>query len=78
MTALHYDQRNLRKSLEQYRVLREANLALLKTLTPEQLKQHCMHSERGAETVETIVRMFAGHDINHFQQIEQILTARKK
>jgi hypothetical protein len=51
---------------------------LLKTLTPEQLKQHGMHSERGAETVETIVRMFAGHDINHCQQIEQILTARKK
>src|SRR6266568_1769108 len=27
VTALHYDQRNLRKSLEQYRMLREANLA---------------------------------------------------
>ena len=35
VTALHYDKRDLRKSLEQYRVLREANLALLKTLTPE-------------------------------------------
>jgi hypothetical protein len=78
VTALHYDKRDLRKSLEQYRVLREANLALLKTLTPEQLQHHGMHSERGAESVETIVRMFAGHDLNHFQQIELILAAKKK
>jgi len=78
VTALHYDKRDLKKSFEQYRALREANLALLKTLTPEQWKQHGMHSERGAETVETIVRMFAGHDLNHFQQIERILGAKKK
>jgi len=30
------------------------------------------------QTVETIVRMFAGHDLNHFQQIERILAAKKK
>ena len=73
VTALHYGQRNLQKSFEQYRTLREANLALLKTLAPEQWKHHGMHSERGAESVEMMVRMFAGHDLNHFQQIERIL-----
>jgi hypothetical protein len=78
VTALHYEQRNLRKSLEQYRALREANLALLKTLTPEQWKHHGMHNERGPETVETIARLFAGHDLNHFLQIERILVAKKK
>jgi len=76
VTALHYDKRNLRKSFAQYRALREANLALLKSLTSEQWKHYGMHNERGAETVETIVRMFAGHDLNHFQQIEHILAAR--
>ena len=78
VTALHYEKRNLRRSYEQYRALREANLGLLKTLTPEQWKHHGIHNERGAETVETIVRMFAGHDLNHFQQIERILAAKKK
>jgi hypothetical protein len=77
VTALHYDKRNLGKSLAQYRALRDANLALLKTLTPEQLKHHGVHNERGAETIDTIVRMFAGHDLNHFQQIERILAAKK-
>ena len=77
VTALHYDKRDLKKSFEQYRTLREANLALLKSLAPEQWKHHGMHNERGPETVETIVKMFAGHDINHFQQIERILAAKK-
>jgi hypothetical protein len=73
VTSGHYEKRDPRKSVEQFRVLREANLALLKSLTPEQWKQYGMHSERGQETVEHIVRMIAGHDINHLQQIERIL-----
>jgi hypothetical protein len=31
-----------------------------------------MHQERGKETITQIVRMFAGHDLNHLQQIEAI------
>jgi hypothetical protein len=78
VTSGHYEKRDPRKSLEQFRVVREANLALLKSLTPEQWKHYGMHSERGQETIEQIVRMFAGHDINHLQQIERILSAKTK
>jgi hypothetical protein len=77
VTALHYDQRDLKKSYEQYRALREANLALLKSLGAEQWKHVGMHNERGPESVETIVRMMAGHDLNHFSQIERILAEKK-
>ena len=73
VTSGHYEKRDPRKSVEQFRVLREANLALLKSLTAEQWKHYGIHSERGQETIEHIVRMFAGHDINHLQQIESIL-----
>jgi DinB family protein len=76
--AGHYEKRDPRKSLETFRVLREANLALLKSLTPEQWKHHGMHAERGVETIEHISRMEAGHDINHLSQIERILGAKKK
>lgn len=75
--AGQYQKRDARKSLEQFRVLREANLALLKTLTPEQRKQHGMHAERGVETIDHIVQMIAGHDLNHLAQVERLL-ARKK
>jgi len=72
----HYNKRDPRKSVEQFRAVREANLALLKSLTPEQWKHYGMHAERGQETIEHIARMFAGHDINHLQQIERILSGK--
>jgi hypothetical protein len=31
-----------------------------------------VHAERGVETVRDIAMYFAGHDINHFKQIETI------
>jgi len=71
--AGHYEKRDPRKSIELQRAVREANLALLKTLSPEQWKQFGQHAERGRESIEHIVRMVAGHDINHIQQIERIL-----
>ena len=69
----HYDKRNPRRSVEQFRTLREANLALLKSLTREQWKHHGVHSERGVESIDRIAHMFAGHDLNHLRQIERIL-----
>jgi len=75
-TSGHYEKRDPRKSLELFRVVREANLALLKSLTAEQWKHYGMHSERGQETVEHIVRMTAGHDLNHLQQIERTFPAK--
>jgi hypothetical protein len=72
VTSGHYDKRDPQKSVELFRVLREANLALLESLQPEQWKQYGMHSERGKESIEHIAGMFAGHDGNHLQQIEKI------
>ena len=78
VTATHYSKRDPRVSVEQFRVLREANLAMYKSLQPEQWKHHGIHSERGEETIQHIVRMFAGHDLNHIAQIEAILAKKKK
>jgi hypothetical protein len=78
VTSGRYEKHDPGESVEQFRVLREANLALLKSLTPEQWKHYGMHSERGQETIELMVRMAAGHDINHLQQIEGILPAKRK
>ena len=78
VAAGHYDKRDPRKSLELFRVLREANLALLKSLTPEQWKHHGMHAERGVETIEHMSCMMAGHDLNHLGQVERIVAAKKR
>jgi hypothetical protein len=73
----NYAKRDPRKSIEQFRAMREANLAFYKSLRPEQWKQSGMHAERGEESLERIARMIAGHDINHILQIEQILKPKK-
>jgi DinB family protein len=78
VTSGHYDKRDPRQSVEQFTVVREGNLALLESLTPEQWKHYGMHSERGQETIERIVRMTAGHDMNHLQQIERILSGKRE
>lgn len=81
VAAGRYNERNPRECLEVFRAVRDANLAVLKRLEPEQWKHHGMHAERGEETIERILHMMAGHDINHLQQIERIVkpaTAKKK
>ncbi len=75
-SSLHYAKRDPRKSLELFRVVREGNLAMLKSLKPEQWRHYGMHSERGKETIERMALMFAGHDINHTSQIEKILAGK--
>src|SRR5262245_46439879 len=70
----HYDARDPRRANSQFRRLRDANAQLLDSLDPEQWMHYGVHSERGQETIEQIVRMFAGHDLNHLRQIERILT----
>jgi hypothetical protein len=72
----HYEKRDPRRSIEHFRVAREANLSLLKSLKPEQWKHYGMHAERGQETIEHVVRMLAGHDLNHIQQIERLLAGK--
>ena len=73
-----YSRRDPKVSLETFRMLRENNIALLKTIPQGLWKNYGMHQERGKETITQIVRMFAGHDVNHLQQIESIAKASRK
>jgi len=67
-----YDTRDVSSSLELFRVLREANLALLRSLSAEEWDMFGVHTERGVESIRDIAMYFAGHDINHFHQIDAI------
>ena len=75
--AGRYGQRDAQKSVEHFRALREANLALLKSLSHEQWHHYGIHAERGQETIAHIVSLVAGHDLNHVKQVEHILAPRK-
>ena len=67
-----YSTREITESLALYRTLRFANLKLLQSLTAEEWDMFGVHAERGIESLRDIAMYFAGHDINHFRQIELI------
>ena len=71
--TLSYGNRDPKESLRVFRILRENNLSMLKSLPPKLWENHGMHAERGKETIKRIVQMYAGHDLNHLQQIENIV-----
>ena len=72
-----YADRDPKESLRVFRVLRENNISLLKRIPAPLWDNHGMHAERGKETISRIVEMFAGHDLNHLQQVEKIVKASK-
>jgi uncharacterized damage-inducible protein DinB len=70
--TFRYENQDPKQSLRTFRILRESNLALLKSVPRKLWQNHGMHSERGKETISHIVEMFAGHDLNHVRQVEKI------
>ena len=70
-----YANANPQDALELFRLLRERNLQLLARLTPQQWDMYGIHGERGKESVRVLVRMMAGHDVNHLNQVRDILKA---
>ena len=72
---LSYSKADAIERLTAFSAVRNANVRMLKSLRPNLWKRHGIHQERGRETVERIVLLYAGHDMNHLKQIQYI--ARK-
>jgi uncharacterized damage-inducible protein DinB len=64
-----------RDSLELFAALRGSNLRLLDRTTATDLQRTAVHAERGEATLETLLRLYAGHDLLHLQQIRRIQAA---
>jgi hypothetical protein len=59
-------------AVRSFAALREWNLVLIRSLGPADLARPAFHPERGPEPVEAIIKMLAGHDLNHLAQLETI------
>lgn len=70
---LRYREMPLDTALEQLRALRAANIHVLGQLSPEQLGRVGIHSERGAESLQFLLRLMGAHDLVHRRQIDRIL-----
>ena len=72
---LQYAASSREQSLEVFRVLRDANLRLLAAVSPGDLDRVGVHSERGDESVRHMIKLYAGHDLVHRNQIERVKAA---
>jgi len=59
-------------ALETFRALRAWNLALYAGFSMEDWLVEIEHPERGPLSVDLMVRMLAGHDLNHLAQLEAL------
>jgi hypothetical protein len=74
-TRLRYNESTVEETLDIFRVLRQSNMRLLTQAAEEDLKRVGIHEERGEESLELMVRLYAGHDVLHLRQIERIKRA---
>ncbi|HEX9884974.1 MAG TPA: DinB family protein [Longimicrobiales bacterium] len=72
---LRYDLDDVGESLADFALLRGGNLRILDRTTPDDLKRVAVHVERGDESVEHMINMYAGHDLLHLRQLARIRAA---
>jgi hypothetical protein len=70
---LRYDEADGAEALEMFGVLRRSNLQLLTRAPAEELDRVGVHNERGEESVARMMKLYAGHDLLHLNQIDRIL-----
>lgn len=73
-SRLGYSAVEAEDAVQDFTVLRNANLRLLGRVTPADLDRIGVHVERGEESVRHMIRLYAGHDLMHLGQIERIRT----
>ena len=71
-TRLRYNEVPLEHALDDFELLRAANLRLLARMPEADRARVGIHSERGEESVALLMRLYAGHDLLHIRQIERI------
>ena len=58
-----------------FRATRQFNLALWKRVSPADWNRTGQHNERGPESLAVMLRMWAGHDVSHLDQIARYVRA---
>ena len=70
-----HNEREPSELMDMFRTLRQFNLALWTRLTPPDFERIGQHNERGSESLAVMLRMWAGHDLSHLDQITRYIQA---
>ena len=72
--ARHYEGLDGLEAAHTFQALRAWNLSLFRLLDAEDLDKAAAHPERGPEKPGVVIRILAGHTLNHLAQLETILS----
>ena len=75
VAAQRHNEREPSELVETFRTLRELNLASWKRVPTADLERAGQHNERGPESLDVMLRLLAGHDLSHLNQIRQYIEA---
>jgi len=75
VASLRHNEREPSELVEIFRTLRVFSLAVWRRMSPEDLKRSGQHNERGPESLGVMLRMLAGHDLSHLDQISRYIQA---
>lgn len=75
---LYYDKADWKQKLDLFEALRGSHVSLLQSLSAREWQLFGIHEERGKETVERMIQMLAGHDVNHLTQMKAIRSSLLK
>ena len=73
-----HNDRDPKELVEMFRALRQYNLLVWRQMGSSELSRVGQHNERGAESLGQMLRMEAGHDLSHIDQINRYLDAARK
>jgi hypothetical protein len=75
VAALRHNEREPWEFVEIFRTLRQFNLAVWRRTSPADLERTGQHNERGPESLGVMLRLLAGHDLSHLDQITRYIQA---
>jgi DinB superfamily len=75
VTRQGHNEREPSELVEMFRAMRQFNLVLWKRMSAEDLKRTGQHNERGPESLGVTLRMMAGHDLSHLDQMTRYIQA---
>jgi hypothetical protein len=75
VAGLRYNEDEPSELVEIFRMLRQFNLAVWRRTSPTDLERTGQHNERGPESLGVMLRLLAGHDLSHLDQITRYIQA---
>lgn len=76
VARLHAGDTDPEDLIARFAALRRGSLRLFEAATPAERERYGIHSERGQESINLLIRLYAGHDLVHLAQLDRIRAAQ--